>query len=220
MSHLLDLMKPDIEVTVNKLVNKKFNQDPIAGEYFSKITSVMSSAYKRHGYLLEKSILNRLKENDDFEVWEDKEFAINKLADQIVTESFDEPQNLEKSNTVYTDVNLSRTLQIDAVVYQKSTKLLRCYEIKRGNGKHDAGKTRSIKRDMYCAQVLLKSYGEHKNLEVTSAHSHIIFYYGIGSIYSPWAITGEQMDEHFGFPVWEEVEKVNKLFQEQLRAAL
>ena len=65
MSHLLDLMKPDIEVTVNKLVNKKFNQDPIAGEYFSKITSVMSSAYKRHGYLLEKSILNRLKENDD-----------------------------------------------------------------------------------------------------------------------------------------------------------
>jgi hypothetical protein len=34
---------------------------------------------------------------------------------------------------------------------------IRAYEVKRGNGQFDAGKIRSIKRDLMCVQVLLKS---------------------------------------------------------------
>jgi len=57
MGLVLDLLKPEIEKTIKGLDSKNFPPDPIAGPHFSKITSVMSSAYKRHGYILERAIL-------------------------------------------------------------------------------------------------------------------------------------------------------------------
>ena len=47
---VLDLVKDEIEKTIQSLEAKTFLADPIAGPHFSKITSVMSSAYKRHGF--------------------------------------------------------------------------------------------------------------------------------------------------------------------------
>ena len=40
-----------------------------------------------------------------------------------------------------------------------AARAVRAYEIKRGNGQFDAGKIRSIRRDLKCIQVLLKGYG-------------------------------------------------------------
>ena len=57
MGVVLDLLKPEIENTIKRLDTKHFEPDPIAGPHFSKITSVMSSAYKRHGDILERAIL-------------------------------------------------------------------------------------------------------------------------------------------------------------------
>ena len=51
---------------------------------------------------------------------------------------------------------------------------IRAYEIKRGNGQFDAGKIRSITRDLKCIQVLLKSYAELSSLKPTAAESKII----------------------------------------------
>ena len=61
MSSVLEVMKPEIESTIKRLNLKHFEPDPIAGPHFSKITSVMSSAYKRHGYILERAILEALR---------------------------------------------------------------------------------------------------------------------------------------------------------------
>jgi len=96
----------------------------------------------------------------------------------------------------------------------------RAYEIKRGSGLHDAGKRRSILRDLLCAQVLLKSYGEQRGLEVSDARAHIIFYYGQCSIKKPFSLTREELDEHFAFPVLDEVELVNEYFKERLFSIL
>src|SRR5215831_17755016 len=52
----------------------------------------------------------------------------------------------------------------------------------------DAGKIRSIKRDLMCLQVLLKSYGEElAKLKPVAAESRIIFYYDVRSIPRPWS---------------------------------
>ncbi len=56
MSKLIENISPIVEQTVARLKVKKFKKDPIAGEHFSKIVSLMSSAYKRHGFILEKAI--------------------------------------------------------------------------------------------------------------------------------------------------------------------
>jgi hypothetical protein len=61
MSIVLDLIRPEIESTIKRLDLKDFDPDPIAGPHFSRITSVMSSAYKRHGYILERASLESLR---------------------------------------------------------------------------------------------------------------------------------------------------------------
>ena len=73
---LVKILTPEIEATIERLRVKKFRPDPIAGEHFSRIVSVMSSAYKRHGFILERAILEQLKLCPDFEVWEDREFQV------------------------------------------------------------------------------------------------------------------------------------------------
>jgi hypothetical protein len=76
MGTVLDLLKDEIEKTIQLLDNKRFDPDSIAGKHFSKITSVMSSAYKRHGYILEHAILQALKLCPHFEVWHDETFQV------------------------------------------------------------------------------------------------------------------------------------------------
>lgn len=174
MSVVLDLLKPDIEKTVNGLDLKVFDADPIAGPHFSKITSVMSSAYKRHGYILERALLEALKLCPHFEVWRDPLFPVPSAVDHIVDGSIGEPTKLIGTDYPYSDG--PRTLQVDAIVFDKNKGTLSAYEIKRGSGLHDSGKRRSMLRDTLAVQVLLKSYGKQRGHEINSAFSYIIFY--------------------------------------------
>jgi len=113
-----------------------------------------------------------------------------------------------------------RALQVDAIVYERKSGRIRAYEIKRGSGLHDAGKRRSILRDLLCLQILLRSYGQSRGFEISEASAHIIFYYGKCSIRKPFSLTKDKLDEHFGWPVLEAVERVNALFKERLFAIL
>jgi hypothetical protein len=77
-----------------------------------------------------------------------------------------------------------------------------------------------MRRDLRCTQMLLRSYGEARGLQVKEASARMIFYYGQCSIGAPWSITGKELDTHFDFPVWESVEHVNAYFRDQLDALL
>jgi hypothetical protein len=218
MGTVLDLLIPEIEKSVVGLDAKQFDPDPIAGPHFSKITSVMSSAYKRHGYILERAILESLRLCPHFEVWRDPIFQVPSAVDHIVAGSISEPTKLIGTDYPYSDGQ--RTLQVDAIVLNKKTGTLGAYEIKRGSGRHDSGKRRSMLRDTLCVQVLLKSYGKSRGHENNSAFSHIIFFYGKCSIPKPFAITGAELDQHFEWPVHDAVDEVNKYFQGRLFAIL
>jgi hypothetical protein len=113
-----------------------------------------------------------------------------------------------------------RTLQVDMVTYDSADHFIRAYEIKRGNGQFDAGKIRSITRDLKCVQVLLKSYGEICKHKPVDAESRIIFYYGVRSIPRPWSLVRNELDGHFGFPVVERIEQANDYFRTKLHALL
>jgi len=93
------------------------------------------------------------------------------------------------------------------IAFDDADQTLRAYEVKRGNGQFDAGKIRSIRRDLLCAQVLLKSYGE-------------VFNYGIRSIPKPWSLVKEELDEHFGYPVTPKIEQANDYFRAKLHELL
>ena len=103
------------------------------------------------------------------------------------------------------------------VAFDDADQKIRAYEVKRGFGQFDAGKIRSIKRDLMCVQVLLRSYAEDlARLKLTGAESRIIFYYGVRSIPRPWSLVRDELDDHFGFPVVAYIEEANAYFQNKL----
>ena len=83
-AQLVETLRPEIERTIKSLNKKSFSPDPVAGNHFSKIVSVMSSAYKRHGFIIERAILEQLHQCPDFEAWRDEAFMVSPMADQIV----------------------------------------------------------------------------------------------------------------------------------------
>jgi hypothetical protein len=208
----------EVEKTIQRLDLKQFTPDPIAGRHFSKIASVMGSAYKRHGYILERALLEALKLCPHFEVWRDELFQVASAVDHIVAGSILEPTKLIGTDYPYSEGQ--RTLQLDIVVFDKNTGIIRAYEVKRGAGYHDSGKRRQMLRDALCFQVLLKSYGQQRGCDVKEAYSHVVFYYGHRSIPKPFGLIGTELDEHFGWPVQEAVEELNRHFQSRLFSIL
>jgi hypothetical protein len=89
MGVVLDLVKEEIEKTIHSLEAKTFLADPIAGPHFSKITRVMSSAYKRHGFILERSLLEALKQCPHFEAWREEYFNVPSNVDHKVNGSIE-----------------------------------------------------------------------------------------------------------------------------------
>jgi len=73
-----------IDLTIERLRHKRFKPDPISGKHFSRIVSLISSACKRHGFILERAILEQLKTCPRFDVWEDKTVQVTPTADHIV----------------------------------------------------------------------------------------------------------------------------------------
>jgi hypothetical protein len=175
----MDRVTPIVDETIRILAKTKFVEDPIAGVKYSRATSIVSSAYKRHGRILETALRESLRESNRHHVWQDDAFKVSRAADALV----------------------GSAVQVDMISFDDADQTIRAYEVKRGNGQFDVGKIRSIKRDIMCIQVLLKSYGETANYKPISAESRIIFYYGVRSIPRPWLLVRNELDNHFGFPV-------------------
>jgi hypothetical protein len=207
----METVKPVVDKTIFELSRTKFRPDPIGGLRYSRMTSIVSSAYKRHGQIIERALIERLKESNRFQVWSEKTFSISAAAHNLATNN---PSACLKATLPYGDIH--RTTQVDMVVYDFSDRVLRSYEIKRGNGDFDAGKQRSILIDLLAQQVLLKSYGEQRGLDVSSAEAKIIFYYGRRSIKAPFSLIGAELDAHFKFEVVGAVEIINEYFRERL----
>ena len=215
METVLDRLRPAIDVTIERLGKSPFREDPIAGERYSRITSIMSSAYKRHGQILDRALLERLKDCSHFRVWHEEEF---KLSHDSLKE-LRIHQRVEKCLRIELEYgDRERAIPVDILVFDEQKKTLRSYNMKRGNGSYDGGKRRSIQADLLRTNMLLLDYGRKVGLHLENAQANIIFYYGLLSIPKPLSIAGSELDEHFGFPVIESVEEVNSYFKERLRA--
>jgi hypothetical protein len=212
----MERVAPIVDETIRALAQVRFIEDPIAGARYSRATSIISSAYKRHGRILEIALRESLRESNRHRVWSDDAFKVSREADALAN-----TQDLGACRqTTLPYGSAVRTLQVDMIAFDSADDSIRAYEIKRGNGQFDAGKIRSITRDLKCIQVLLRSYAELATLKPASAESKIIFYYGVRSIPRPWSLVKGELDEHFGFPVVEKMEQANDYFRSRLHGLL
>ena len=63
----MERVAPVVDETIRALAKTKFVQDPVAGLKYSRATSIVSSAYKRHGRILETA----LRESNRHKVWQE-----------------------------------------------------------------------------------------------------------------------------------------------------
>ena len=219
MSDILNKLKPVIDQTILKLSKPNFRSDPIGGK-FAFITSVISSAYKRHGAILEEALVERLKECKHLNVFTEEKFPISPRANSLANQSGKDLDITAETNLPFETKNPARTLQIDCIVYNKKKRSISSYEIKRGNGNFDAGKKRSIRNDLLATNFLLKNYGISKGLHVKKSYSYIICYYGLRALPHPFSLIKEELDSHFGTSIVKEVEQVNEYFKNSLHSII
>tara|TARA_B100000959_G_scaffold241530_1_gene263474 strand:+ start:1675 stop:2349 length:675 start_codon:yes stop_codon:yes gene_type:complete len=215
MSNVLGKLKPIVDETILKLSKPNFRKDPIGGK-FGFITSVISSAYKRHGAILEQTIVERLKECKHLEIFIEDKFPISSRASMLASQSGNDLDITSGTNLPFETRSPARVLQIDCIVYNKRKRSISSYEIKRGNGAFDAGKKRSIRNDLLSTNFLLKNYGKSKKIKVNKSYSYIICYYGLRALPIPFSLVKEDLDSHFGASIIKEVEQVNNYFKNSL----
>ncbi len=213
----LERLRPFVDGMIERLASTRFREDPIAGRKYSRATSIISSAYKRHGKILERALLEALKDRASFQVWQEDAF---KLSHESLKQ-LRIHDRVEKCLTIDLPYGeCERTTLIDVVVFDEREGTLRSYNVKRGNGSYDAGKRRAILGELLRTNMLLRDYGRKAGFEPTVAEARIIFYYGLRSIPEPMSLIGNELDEHFGFHVRESIEAVNSYFTDRLHALI
>lgn len=200
-----------IDKQIEALARARFNPDPVLGSH-SRLASILGSAPKRHGRLIEATIKEIIKTNSDYRTWIENSFQVSHAADHLVQSQT--PAEILRSTLPYSETG--RTLQIDLIAYSISRRRLGAYEIKRANGHHDSGKLRSIRRDVFAIQTVLAGYGEKLELQVDSAISRVIFYYGLGYLPKPWKLSGVELDVHFDCPISATVDAMTIQFRERI----
>lgn len=210
-------MAPTLTAALARLADTRFRTDPIGGDKYSRATSIISSAYKRHGQILGRALLERLKDCDRFQVWTEDAF---KLAPSSRAE-------LQRGMpaTAYREIALpygeqEQAIPVDLIVHDSARRTIRSYNIKRGNGAYDAGKKRLILHELLRVQMHLAGYARSMGYAVDAAEARIVFYYGLRSIPEPFSLVGEDLDAHFQFPVQDAMEAVNDQFRDGLHALI
>lgn len=213
----MERLRPLVDDTIEKLAATTFREDPIGGRKYSRATSIMSSAYKRHGQILESAIVERLRECARLDVWHEDAF---KLSPDSLTQLriHDKIEACLQQALPYGEAE--REVPIDMVVFDQASQTLRSYNVKRGNGAYDAGKRRIILGELLRINMLLMDYGRQLDLTLRLAEAKIIFYYGLRSIPEPLSLIGDDLDEHFDFEVVAAVESVNSYFKRKLHALI
>jgi len=209
----LEKVVPVIDESIRRLAETEFREDPIGGLKYSRATSIISSAYKRHGQILGTAILECLKSNSRLSVWREEGFKLS-------GESLSKLRELTRIEPClrlrlrYGECE--KSCPLDVVVYDTTAKTLRSYNVKRGNGAYDAGKKKLIQDELLRVNMLLEDYGRQLGLTVSEAEAKIIFYYGLRSIPEPLSLVAEELDDHFGMSVCAPVEAANDYFRARL----
>ena len=103
----MERVAPIVDETIKALAKVEFIPDPIAGTHYSRTTSIVSSAYKRHGKILEFALRESLRESNRHKVWNDEAFKVWREADALAnTQDF---ESCRQSTLPYG--NSVRTLQ-------------------------------------------------------------------------------------------------------------
>lgn len=198
-----------IETTLVRLRKAKLPVDPLARDLLPA-NGFVNSLIKREGHVLQCALSECLSANDRYLVWTGESFSVSKEADLLVRNG---SEKACLASSLPYGINTSRKIELDLIVFDRHHHTLRAYEIKRGSGKLDGGKTRSTRHDLLCARTLLQSYGSTMGVQAATAETFAVIYYGRCSLPRSLTLTKDNLDEHFGMPIQEHVDAALQLYR-------
>ncbi len=213
LAPFMSRMVPVIDDAIKRLKETKFRLDPIGGRKYSRATSIISSAYKRHGNILGRAVLERLRDSAQFRVWSEDEFKLSTESLEEIRSGYPEARYITK-HLPYGDIE--KVVPVDLLVFHHSTKALTAYNIKRGNGAYDAGKKRQIYQELLRTRMLLHGYASANGIKTSTVEARVVFYYGLKSLPHPWSLDRDELDDQFELPVKDAIEICNHYFQRRL----
>jgi hypothetical protein len=140
----MERVTPVVDETIRSLAKKKFLQDPIAGLKYSRATSIISSAYKRHGRILETALRESLRESNRHKVWQEDAFRVSRAADTLVGSQSEDA--CRQTTLPYGDS--VRTIQVDMVAFDSADQTIRAYEVKRAFGQFEKDTVHQTRSDV------------------------------------------------------------------------
>jgi hypothetical protein len=217
---IIQEMKPVIDKTIASLKKKTFKSDPIVEREFSRIYSLVGSSQKRHGAIIEKSIIEALKKYKNYEVWGEQSFKVSNRVNGMVSTVHrvkDNPDWLDLLDNNFKYGQAERTQQVDIIAYDKIKRKIIGLEVKRGYSHHDAGKKKKILQETLALRMLIKSYGEQQGLEIDNREAFVCSYYGSNEFDERISINKDGLSDLFEVDVLTPVEEVNHYFRKRIR---
>ncbi len=218
MASVLETVKPTVDATISRLAATKFVVDPIAGENLSRITSIVSSAYKRHGAVIEVALFHAIAMRNNVTAESKVRFYVNRNASGYVEgHDIKTPEGLEACLATQVPYRPEGAqYELDIVYFDHTDGRIVALEVKRGNGQFDRGKRDSMIKSALTVRTLLKSYAESRGWPAKQVESRIVAYYGVPVFPDPIYLRGRDLNTFIGAGIQETVEEVNAYFRQSL----
>ncbi len=203
-----------IERAVTGALQADFAHDPLLGIGLGSFNSVLSSAVKRHGGVVEEAICYALESSGRYIVLRQVEMPITDAAEALVASN--SSKNLSGFVTTAFGPH-RRVAYFDMIAIDTETGCATVVEIKRGSGTTEVKKRKLIERDLQCARLQLRSFLQPRyGCELNAYNSVLIDYYGRSGFPAALTVTREGIDALFGVPVMHLVDGVTARFRTEL----
>ena len=191
--------------------------DPLLGETFGWLHRVTTNLLHKHGAILQSVLAQILAEAPGYDVLPLQDVTISEDADRLASR-----HNI--SACVQTDLPYDprgpRTVRPDVIGLHEPTRTLQFIEIKRGQAKLSSATIRSETRDLQCLQMLGRSWARTHNLNADRVEAFAVSFYGRSGLPHQLSVAGDDLDEHFGFPVNARIQAALAFGRHELEARL
>lgn len=198
-------------------VRSTFHPDPLLGPGLSHTISVIGSAVKRHGHLLEQGICEALEHSDRFIVETNVVMPITLASESLVAGN--SPGALS-TLSIASDTESRQVAHLDLIAVDVDKAKAFILEIKRGSGATELKKRKQTERLLLAAKLQGKSFLRTLGYEVESVEAFVVDWCGRSAFPPSLTVTREGVDALFGVPVTATVEAMTGVMRRELRDAL
>ena len=205
------------EKTITAALSGRHPVDPLLGADVSVAVSILNSAVKRSGAIIEKALAASL-ERAGYVVLPQVSMQLSAAAVDLVANN--SPSTL-RGVAITTDATAGRpTVVFDLIVWCPRTRRAWLLEVKRGNGPTEIRKIKPITATLQAGALHVKAYLARMGLKVRTVEPRVVDYYGNSGFPDEVRITGDQLDRVFGASIRPLIEMVLAGIKERLFTAV